>query len=57
MSRLVREALQDAELQIRYLHERLGYETGSGNAVLTKISIALEEVIHEEIRNQVDRPR
>lgn len=34
--------VEDAGLQIEYLHEKLGSSTGSGNAVLAKIREALK---------------
>lgn len=38
-----REALEDASLQIQYLHERFA-ETGSGNAILARITAALAKL-------------
>lgn len=38
----MREALEEAVLQIEYLHEKFK-ETGSGNNVLSRIKTALEQ--------------
>lgn len=37
----LKEALEDAILQIEYLHDRAGGDTGSGNSVIAKIRSAL----------------
>ena len=37
------EALRDSQQQIEYLHWLIGMETGSGNAVLSRISNAITE--------------
>lgn len=41
-NKALREALREAEIQIRYLHDRFK-ETGTGNAVIARIQALLAE--------------
>lgn len=46
--RLASESLEDSSNEIRYLHDKLGKETGSGNAVL-EINRRVVNLINREI--------